>query len=108
MWAKIKKALAWIGGGLITVLFFVLGIKNRKIKKTEEQLEIVEKELEIVEEIHEVEEALEEVAQTVEEKTEEKIDQIKTETVEMLVEDVEMEDTGKKYNELIGSWNNGE
>lgn len=108
MWTKIKKALAWVAGGLITVLFFILGIKNRKIKNTEEQLEIVEEELEIVEEIHEVEEALEEVAQTVEEKTEEKIDQIKTETVEMLVEDVEMEDTGKKYNELIGSWNNGE
>lgn len=108
MWTKIKKALAWIGGGLIAVLFFVLGIKNRKIKKTVEQLESVEEELEIVEEVHEKEEVLEDVAQSIEEKTEAKIDQIKTETVEMLVEEVQMEETGKKYNEMIGSWNNGE
>lgn len=108
MWSKIKKALAWIAGGLITVLFFVLGINRRKLKKTVEQLESVEKELEIVEEIHKKEEALEEVAQSVEQKTEEKIDQIKTETIEMLVEEVQMEETGKKYNEIIGSWNNGE
>lgn len=108
MWTKIKIALAWVAGGLITVLFFVLGIKNRKIKKTEEKLESVEEELEIVEEVHKKEEVLEDVAQSVEEKTEAKIDQIKTETVEMLVEEVQMEDTGKRYNELIGSWNNGE
>lgn len=108
MWSKIKKALAWIGGGLITVLFLILRIKNNKIKKTEEQLESVEKELEIVEEIHKKEEALEEVAQSVEQKTEAKIDQIKTETVEMLVEEIQMEETGKKYNEIIGNWNNGE
>lgn len=108
MWNKIKKALAWIGGGLIAVLFFVLRIKNNKIKKTEEQLESVEEELEMREEVHEKEEALEDVAQTVEEKTESKIDQIKTETIEVLVEEVAMEDTGKTYNELIRDWNNGE
>lgn len=108
MWNKIKKALAWVAGGLITVLFFVLRIKNNKIKKTVEQLESVEEELEIVEEIHEKEEALEEVAQSVEQKTEEKIDQIKTETMELLVEEVKMEETGRKYNDIIGSWNNGE
>ena len=45
MWIKIKQALAWIGGGLIAVLFFVLGIKNRKLKKTEENLESAEENL---------------------------------------------------------------
>lgn len=108
MWSKIKKALAWIGGGLVAVLFFILRIKNNKIEKTEEKLESVERELETVEEIHEVEESLEEVAQSVEQKTEVKIDQIKNETVEMLVEEVAMEDTGKTYNELIRNWNNEE
>lgn len=108
MWSKIKKALAWIGGGLIAVLFLILRIKNKKIEKTVEQLESVEEELEITEEIHNKEEALEEVSQTIEQKTENKISDIKTETIEMLVEEVQMEETGKKYNEIIGSWNNGE
>ncbi len=108
MWSKIKKALAWIGGGLVAVLFLILRIKNKKIEKTEEQLESVERELETVEEIHKVEEALEEVSQTIEQKTENKISDIKTETIEMLVEEVQMEETGKRYNEIIGSWNDGE
>lgn len=106
MWSKIKKALAWVAGGLITVLFFILGIKNRKIKKTEEELQETQEKLDIVEEVHQVEEKLEEVSQKAEEKTEDKISEIKTETIEMLVEEVEMEDTGKKYNEIIGNWNN--
>lgn len=108
MWSKIKKALAWIGGGLVAVLFFILRIKNNKIEKTEEQLESVERELEAREEIHEREEALEEVAQDVEASAETKIFAIKAETVEMLVEEVAMEDTGKTYNELIRNWNNEE
>lgn len=107
MWAKIKKALAWVAGGLITVLFFVLGINKRKLRKTEEKLQETQEELEITEEVHETEEALEEVSQKIEEKTEDRISEIKTETIDMLVEEVEMEDTGKKYNEIIGNWNEG-
>ena len=108
MWSKIKKALALIGGGLITVLFFILRIKKNKIDKIEEELNFLEKEFEAVEEIHKKEEALEEISETVEQKTESKISEIKTETMEMLAEEVHMEETGKKYNEIIGSWNNGE
>lgn len=106
MWNKIKKALALIGGGLIAVLFFVLRIKKNKIDEIEEELNLVKEELESVEEVHQVEEKLEEVSQKAEEKTENRISEVKTETIEMLVEEVKIEDTGKKYNELIGNWNN--
>lgn len=108
MWNKIKKALALIGGGLIAVLFFVLRIKKNKIDEIEEELNLLEKEFEALEQIHEKEEALGEISETVEQKTESKISEIKTETMEMLAEEVQMEETGKKYNEIIGSWNNGE
>jgi hypothetical protein len=106
MWSKIKKALIWIGGGLVAVLFFVLGIKNRKIKKTEEQLESVEEKLVAVEEAHLVEEKLEEVSQIAEEEAEDRMSEVEAETAALLAEEVKLEDTGKKYNEIIGNWNN--
>ncbi len=106
MWSKIKKALIWIGGGLITVLFFILGLKNRKIKKTEEKLESAEKELDTVEEAHQREKALEEVSQIAEREAEDSISEIEAETAELLAEEVKLEDTGKKYNEIIRNWNN--
>lgn len=108
MWNKIKKALALIGGGLIAVLFFILRIKKNKIDKIEEELNLLEKEFEALEQIHEKEEALGEISETVEQKTESKISEIKAETMEMLAEEVQMEETGKRYNDIIGSWNNGE
>lgn len=106
MWDKIKKALAWIAGGLITVLFFVLGLKNRKIKKTEEQLESAEEEIEITKEVNQKEEALEEVSQAIELNTEDRISEVRAETLEMLSEEVEMEYSGLRYNEIIEDWNN--
>lgn len=106
MWDKIKKALIWIGGGLITVLFFVLGLKNRKIKKTEDQLESAEEEIEITKEVNQKEEALEEVSQAIELNTEDRISEVRAETLEMLSEEVEMEYSGLRYNEIIEDWNN--
>ena len=108
MWAKIKKALAWIGGGLIAVLFFIIGLKNRKIRKTEEQLESAEERIENAEAVHEEEESLQEVAQAVEAKVEGRIQEIRTETVEKLAEAVKADEAGTRYNEIIGSWNNNE
>lgn len=108
MWEKIKKAIAWIGGGLIAVLFFILGMKNRKIKKTEEELEEAEREIAIAEEIHEEEEAMAEISERVEEKAEVRIADIKAETIEMLSEDVPEEDISKRYNDEVRKWNEGE
>lgn len=108
MWTKIKKALALIGGGLIAVLFFILRIKKNKIEKIEGELNLLEEEFEALEHIHEKEEALGEISETVEQKTESKISEIKAETMGILAEEVQMEETGKRYNDIIGSWNNGE
>lgn len=107
MWSKIKKALIWMGGGLIAVLFFVLGIKNRKLKKTEETLESAEENLAAVKEAHLVEKKLEKVSQSAEEETEDRISEIETETAELLAEEVRIEGIGHKYNEIIGNWNEG-
>ena len=106
MWDKIKKALAWVAGGLITVLFFILGLKNRKIKKTEEKLESAEKELETVEEAHQKGKTLENVSQIAEKEAEDWISEVEAETAELLAEEVKIEDIGHKYNEIIRNWNN--
>ena len=107
MWSKIKKALTWIGGGLIAVLFFVLGLKDRKIKKTEEKLESAEEKLETVEEAHQKGKALEEVSQIAEREAEDRISEVEAETAELLAEEVRIEGIGHKYNEIIGNWNEG-
>ena len=106
MWSKIKKALIWIGGGLIAVLFFVLGLKDRKIKKTEEKLESAEEKLETVEEAHQKGKTLENVSQIAEKEAEDWISEVETETAELLAEEVKIEDIGHKYNEIIRNWNN--
>ena len=98
--------MIWIGGGLLAVLFFILGLKNRKIKKTEEKLESAEEELETVEEAHQREKALEEVSMIAEREAEDSISEIEAETAALLAEEVKIEDTGLKYNEIIGNWNN--
>lgn len=108
MWSKIEKTLIWIGGGLITVLFLILGMKNRKIKKTEEELEEAEREIAIAEEVHEEEEAMAEISERVEEKAEVRIAEIKAETIEKLSEDVPEADIAKRYNDEVRKWNEGE
>ena len=106
MWSKIKKALIWIGGGLIAVLFFVLGIKNRKLKKTEENLESAKEKLETVEESNKREKTLEKVSQIAEREAEDRISEVEAETADLLAEEVRLEDVGHKYNEIIRNWNN--
>lgn len=108
MWEKIKKAIAWIGGGLIAVLFFILGIKNKRIRKTEEKLEEAEREIAIAEEVHETEEAMAEISERTEEKAEVRIADIKAETIEKLSEDVPEADIAKRYNDEVRKWNEGE
>lgn len=107
MWNKIKQWVTPVLAGVTAFLLWIISLKNKKIKRTEEKLETAEKNLEVVEEVHKTEEKLQEVSESVQKDTSEKILELKQETAEKISE-VSGNETvsGSEYNKLIGEWNN--
>lgn len=107
MWNKIKQWVTPVLAGVTAFLLWIISLKNKKIKRTEEKLDTAEKNLEVVEEVHKTEEKLQEVSETVKKDTGESIKEVKQETAEKLSEVSGSETvSGSDYNKLIGEWNN--
>lgn len=107
MWNKIKQWFTPILAGITAVLLWIISLKNKKIKRTEEKLDTAEKNLEVVEEVHRTEEKLQEVSESIQKDTSEKIQEVKKETAEKLSV-VSESVTSADYNEMIRKWNNEE
>ena len=106
MWNKIKQWFTPVLAGITALLLWIISLKNKKIKKTEEKLDTAEKNLEVIEEIHRTEEKLQEVSESVEKDTSEKIQEVKKEIAQKLSEVSGSETvSGSDYNKLIGEWN---
>lgn len=106
MWNKIKQWITPVLAGVTAFLLWIISLKNKKIKRTEEKLETAEKNLEVVEEVHKVEEKLQEVSETIQKDTGEKMQEVKQETAEKFSEVSGSETvSGADYNKLIGEWN---
>lgn len=107
MWNKIKQWVTPVLAGVTAFLLWVISLKNKKIKKTEEKLDTVEKNLEVIEEVHKVEEKLQEVSESVQNDTGESIKEVEKEIAQKLSEVSGSETvSGSDYNKLIGEWNN--
>lgn len=105
MWNKIKQWFTPVLAGITAVLLWIISLKNKKIKKTEEKLDTAEKNLEVIEEVHRTEEKLQEVSESVQKETAEKIQEVKKETAEKLLDTSESVSSAD-YNNLIRKWNN--
>lgn len=106
MWNKIKQWITPVLAGVTAFLLWIISLKNKKIKKTEEMLDTAEKNLEVIEEVHKVEEKLQEVSESVQNDTGEKIQEVEKETAEKISEVSGSETvSGSDYNKLIGEWN---
>lgn len=107
MWNRIKQWVTPVLAGVTAFLLWIISLKNKKIKKTEEKLDTAEKNLEVVEEVHRTEEKLQEVSESVQNDTGEKIQEVEKETAEKISEVSGSETvSGAEYNKLIGEWNN--
>ena len=107
MWNKIKQWFTPVLAGVTAFLLWIISLKNKKIKKTEEKLDTAEKNLEVVEEVHKTEEKLHEVSERVQNDTSESIKEVEKEIAEKLSEVSGSETvSGSDYNKLIGEWNN--
>lgn len=105
MWNKIKQWITPVLAGVTAFLLWIISLKNKKIKRTEDKLDTAEKNLEVVEDIHRTEEKLQEVSKSVQKETAEKIQEVKKETTEKLSE-VSESVSSADYNNLIRKWNN--
>lgn len=105
MWSRIKNWLIGIGGAVIAGLLAILGLKNRKIKKIEVELDETKEDLEEQKYIRKTEQRLQNVATGASVETNKEIYEVKEETAQKLSETAEKESTGKTYNELIKEWN---
>lgn len=105
MWNKIKQWITPVLAGVTAFLLWIINLKNKKIKRTEEKLDTAEKNLEVVEEVYKTEEKLHEVSESVQKDTSEKIQEVKKETTEKLSE-VSESVSSADYNNLIRKWNN--
>lgn len=105
MWSKIRNWLIGIGGAVIAGLLAILGLKNRKIKKIEVELDETKEDLEEQKQIRKTEQKLQEVAIEASAETNKEIYDVKEETAQKLSESAEKEPSGKTYNELIKEWN---
>lgn len=105
MWNKIKQLFTPVLAGITAVLLWIISLKNKKIKKTEEKLDTAEKNLEVIEEVNRTEEKLQEVSKNVQKDTSEKIQEVKKETAEKLSDTSESISIAD-YNEMIRKWNN--
>ena len=105
MWGKIKQWITPVLAGVTAFLLWIIRLKNKKIKRTEEKLDSAEKNLEVVEEVYKTEEKLNEVSESVQKDTSEKIQEVKKETAEKLSE-VSESVSSADYNNLIRKWNN--
>ena len=106
MWNRIKQWITPVLAGVTAFLLWIISLKNKKIKKTEEKLDTAEKNLEVVEEVHRTEEKLQEVSESVQNDTGEKIQEVEKETAQKLSEVSGSETvSGSDYNKLIGEWN---
>ena len=106
MWNRIKQWVTPVLAGVTTFLLWIISLKNKKIKKTEEKLDTAEKNLEVIEEVHKTEEKLQEVSESVKKDTSENIKEVEKETAEKLSEVSGSETvSGSDYNKLIGEWN---
>ena len=105
MWGKIKQWFTPVLAGITALLLWIISLKNKKIKRTEEKLDTAEKNLEVVEEVYKTEEKLHEVSKSVQKDTSEKIQEVKKETTEKLSE-VSESVSSADYNNLIRKWNN--
>lgn len=105
MWSKIRNWILGIGGAIIAGLLAILGLKNRKIKKIEVELDEAKEEIEEQKEVRKTEQKLQEVATGSSVETSKEIYEVKEETAQKLSETAEKEPSGKTYNELIKEWN---
>lgn len=106
MWNRIKQWVTPVLAGVTAFLLWIISLKNKKIKKTEEMLDTAEKNLEVVEEVHRTEEKFQEVSESVQKDTSEKMQEVEKETSQKLSEVSGSETvSGADYNKLIGEWN---
>ena len=102
----VKQILKLIGGGIVALLFAILGIQRKKIVKQKEQIKEAE------EEVKQAEQKAEQAVQTVEivkdaHKVEQAIQTQET-TNEAKIEEAKDENELKDFaSTLIDNWNNG-
>ena len=107
MWNKIKQWVTPVLAGVTAFLLWIISLKNKKIKRTEEKLDTAEKNLEVVEEVHKTEGKLQEVSESVQKDTSENIKEVEKEIAQKLSKVSGSETvSGAEYNKLIGAWNN--